>query len=119
MKRMLSAWRRHPILVSGFLLALALTLFFSARTALFMVYWADPAHRDQEIAGWMTPAYVAMSWRYPHEKMRAVIGPVPERQRPSLDAIAQHQNIALDDLAERIETAIVEHRASGLEEARP
>ena len=111
MKRLIRIFRAHPLLASAFTLGLALTLFFTVRTVMFAIYWADPAHRDQALAGWMTPRYVAHSWDVPREVMAAVTGPLPEGGRPTLQAIAADQNIPLSDLTARIKAAIADHRA--------
>ena len=60
-------WRDHRLLTAAFLLAVALTTFFAVRLVASWIYWNDPAHRDAEIAPWMTPRYVAHSWRLPPE----------------------------------------------------
>ena len=107
MRRLLAIWRRHPALMTGFVAALVLTLFFSARMMMFSIYWSNPMHRDQTLAGWMTPRYVAHSWRVDPDLMRAAIGPVqnPDRRRNLAD-IAAEQGIPLADLIARIQTAI-------------
>lgn len=102
--------RRHPVLGSAFLLALFATVFFAIRTTTFAVYWADPAHRNLEVQGWMTPGYVAHSWSVPREVMRQAVGPLPDKRRPTLDEIAAEQDIDLETLAERIQKAIAAHR---------
>ncbi len=112
MTRLLAAWRRHKLLATAFAAALLLTLFFAIRTAVFAVYWSDPAHRDQVLEGWMTPRYVAHSWRVPPEVMEAAVGETPARRRPTLDAIAEHQGVPLADLTARLEAAIAAHRAA-------
>lgn len=114
MTRLLTIWRRHPFLTTGFAAALALTLFFGVRTALFAIYWADPAHRDQALQGWMTPRYVAMSWDVPRDVMERVLAPLARPgDRPTLDRIAAENGISLDELTARIEAAIAAHRAGG------
>lgn len=112
MKRFARIFRAHPLLASGFVLAVLVTLMLTARTVMFAVYWADPAHRDQTLQGWMTPRYVAHSWDVPRDIMQAATGPQPDRLRPTLQAVAEHQGIALADLFARIEAAIAAHRAT-------
>ena len=106
-------WRRHPVLGTLFPLALAVTLFFAVQSALNALYWADPAHRDQDIAGWMTPRYVAYSWHVPPEVMDAAIGdrPLLKGGKPTLLRIARAQGIPVADLIARVETASVALRA--------
>jgi len=113
MKRWLFAWSKHPILVTGFLVALGVTLFFATRLIFFTIYWSDPAHRDQVLQGWMTPGYVAKSWDISREDMLAALGGVPVTgNRRTLEQIAEDRGIALRELITQIETAIAGHRAN-------
>ncbi len=59
---MLKLVRSHPYLVFTFTLACVLTLFFAARLVTSAIYWSDPAHQNQKVAGWMTVGYIAKSW---------------------------------------------------------
>lgn len=54
--------RARPRLVLAFVLALALALFFGGRIVVRAVYWANPAHHNQTIEGWMTAGYIGRSW---------------------------------------------------------
>jgi len=110
MKRLIHIWKHHPLLSTGFALALCLTLYFGIRTVTATMYWADPAHRDQALQSWMTPGYIGHSWKVPREVMDAAIGTLPENKRPTLEVIADQQGISVADLIARIETAIFAYR---------
>ena len=112
MLSLLNIWRRHPILTTGLAIAAALTLFFAIRMTMFTIYWADPAHRDQAVAGWMTPGYVVHSWRIPDQLMRDTLGPKPDRPRPMIADFAADQGISTKELIDKINAAIAAHRAS-------
>ncbi|MGR3291456.1 MAG: hypothetical protein ACU0C9_09720 [Paracoccaceae bacterium] len=103
MKRLKDAWRRRPILTTGFVLAVVLTGIFAFRSVAMMVYWTDPDHRDQTIQGWMTPRFVAQSWHLPPDVMLEAlqVDKMPGR-RQALRDIAAAQGISLQELAERI-----------------
>lgn len=107
-------WRHHRAGVIGLALALVIAVGFAARLVLFTIYWSDPAHSDQPVAGWMTPGYVAQSWDVPADVIRAALPP-PEGGlpglRPTLARIAAAQGIPLPDLLARIEAAIATARA--------
>lgn len=107
-------FRRHPILSTGFLLALVVCLVFAFRTIAFAVYWADPAHRNQPIAGWMPPRYVAHSWQVPPEVVAQALNlPAEQRGRHMpLEEIAREQGIDMDTLRARLEAAIAAYHAS-------
>lgn len=101
--RLKRAWSHHPVVTSGFLLAVAATIFFAIRSTVFMVYWADPVHQNRPIEGWMTPRYVVHSWQVEPDVLIGVIGdgPMPGK-RQSFEDIARDRGISLDDLIARI-----------------
>ncbi|KUF11157.1 hypothetical protein AVJ23_08875 [Pseudoponticoccus marisrubri] len=104
--------RARPWLSLGFALAIGLTAFFAGRAVLHSVYWADARHLDQPIEGWMTPGYVAHSWRVPKSVMIEVLGPPEEPgDRPTLKEIAAARGIPLEQLVAEIRAAIALHRA--------
>ena len=106
-------WHDHKLLTVGFLLAGALTAFFAVRLVASWIYWNDPAHRDVEIAGWMTPRYVAHSWHLPPDLVADVLELERQTGRPpTLADIAAERDVTVDDLAARIEAAAETHRAA-------
>lgn len=109
--RFKAAWAKAPWLMSGFALALALTLLFGARMISSAIYWADPSHNDQVIEGWMTPGYVAMSWDVPRELLRDVVDVTPDSGwHPRLQDIAAERGIPFSTLSAEIEAAIILYR---------
>lgn len=110
---MLKLLKAHPIAGPGFLLALALTLFFAGRLVLDMVYWADPAHRNQTPQAWMTPRYIAHSWGMdPKELGRALNMPKPSKERPTLTYIAEIRAVPVEQVLAEVEAIL----AQGAEE---
>ncbi len=105
--RLKQAAKRHPWLTGAFALALALFVVFAVRAALFAMYWSDPAKFRQPIEGWMTPRYVATSWRIPRPEMDAALGEAmpPKGVRLTLNEIAKESGVPLEVLIERIEAA--------------
>ncbi|WP_146195125.1 hypothetical protein [Pararhodobacter marinus] len=99
------------LLLTGFGLAVALSLFFAVRLALGAFYWSDPAHRDQAVEGWMPLGYVARSWDVPRAAMQEIAGidQVPSGRR-SLEMIARDEGVPLKTLILRIETGISRYR---------
>lgn len=105
-------WRAAPLATLVLALALAAAAFFGARTVAAAIYWHDPAHREQPIAGWMPPGYVARSWHVPREVVLDAIG-APEMHKPtSLAELARRQGQPLDTLIGEIDTAIAAYRAT-------
>jgi hypothetical protein len=105
-------WAAAPAATLILGLALAATGFFAIRTALFSVYWHDPAHREQKIEGWMTPGFVAHSWHVPREVVLEAIDAPPSPGHPmNLDAIAQDRDMPVEELIGEIEAAIAASRA--------
>lgn len=103
----------HWLVRVGFVIALALTLFFGVRTIVSAVYWNDPAHRDQRIEGWMPPGYISQSWHVPPEVLAQALGlasgSLPHR---SLERIARDRAIPLPELIARLRAAIQTFRES-------
>lgn len=105
---MLKLFKAHPIAGPGFLLALALTLFFAGRLVLDMVYWADPAHRDQTPQAWMTPRYIAHSWGMdPKELGRELNLPKPKKERPTLAYIAEMRGVPVEQILAEVEAILI------------
>lgn len=106
-------WRQYRLLSIAFLLAGALTAFFAVRLVASWIYWNDPAHRDVQIAGWMTPRYVAHSWRLPPELVADTLDlERPTGPPPTLAEVAAERGVTVEDLAARIEEAAAAHRAA-------
>jgi hypothetical protein len=113
MKRIFAVLREHPWLVGGFLTALGITLFFATRMVVFIIYWSDPAHRDQTIQDWMTPGYVSKSWDVPRDDLKAVFEALDlTSERKTLAQIAAEGGIPVQELTMQIEAAIAASRAS-------
>ena len=56
---------------------------FAVRGVVFWVYWGDPARHEQAIEPWMTPGYIAHSWRVPRAVVvEALHAPVPPPKGP-------------------------------------
>jgi hypothetical protein len=115
MSRLSRLWRDHRLLLAGFALALAVTLFFAVRTVAFWLYWADPAHHDLAIEGWMTPGYVARSYRVE----RAVVGDalglkLSGEGRATLAELAVERGVPLDQLQALMLAAIAKARDAQL-----
>lgn len=107
-------WSRHRLLLGAFVVALAVTLFLAGRAVMFSLYWADPAHSDESIAGWMTPRYIAHSWDVPPEVIGDALGLRPEGnpRRLTVGEIAEGQGVPLSEITDRITVGIEAFRAA-------
>lgn len=104
-------WRAAPVasvLLAG---AMIVALVFCVRISLNWVYWNDPAHRDQQIAGWMTPRYVAQSWDVPPEIVARALDVSRHDGRPeNLSKIAARRGVSPDALIGALQSAITQYR---------
>jgi hypothetical protein len=97
----------------AFIVALCALGFFGVRTISSTLYWMDPDHQNQALAGWMTPRYVMRSYQLPPD----VLGPAlflvknTAPRRISLDTIAAENGLTMDDLQIRIDVAAAQMRA--------
>lgn len=103
-------------LKAAFVGAVAVTVFFVVRLVAFSIFWADPEHRDQTVAGWMTPGYVAHSWHVPRDVMNDALAlpPSPDgppAKRKTIEEIAAERGIPVAQLIAQIDAAIAAHRA--------
>jgi len=110
-------WTAAPIATAILGIAMAIVLLLSVRLVAFWIYWADPNHRDQTVAAWMTPGYIAYSWDIPRPAMlEALSGATPRPGRPmSLQDIADANGVGVEDLIVAAEAAIAAHRRSDAE----
>ena len=104
----------------AFAIAVVALLYFGFQTLSQALYWNDPAHRDQALAGWMTPRYVAQSYDIPPEVFvpALFLDPAQKPRRKSLDAIAKENGVTLDDLQVRIDAAVTDWRNALVERER-
>lgn len=107
-------WQHNRLALIAFAITLTLLVGFGVRTLSATVYWMNPAHQDQPLAGWMSPRYVARSYKLPPH----VLGPAlflkkgaPPKRR-SLDSIAADNGVSLAQLQSRIDAAAKDWRAA-------
>ena len=104
-------FRKHPfptVLLGAALAALAWFGFSLVREAM---YFSDPAHREQDLAEWMSPRYVGKSWDLPPEVIIRIMELEPDHKQRTLEDVTQHLGITLDELQARVEAAKAEQRA--------
>ena len=106
-------WDSHRLALMAFVAALTALGFFGVKTITSAVYWMNPAHQNQPLAGWMTPRYVAQSYGLPPD----VLGPAlfmeqGTPRRMSLEAIMDAQGLTMADLQARIDAATETYRAN-------
>jgi hypothetical protein len=100
-------WKTNRTALVAFGLALALTLFFAVRATVFAVYWADPSRHDLQPEAWMTPRYVAYSWRVDPDALREALGVVATPGRPrTLAEIAEERGIPVAALMTEVLAAV-------------
>lgn len=112
MTRFVALWRARPGLTSAFLLACAVTLFFTVRFVGHTVYWAN--HQDEAVRPWMTVGYVARSWGLDGREIDALAGlPLPEvKGHPQTMAeIAADRGVPVSEVIAEVEAAVAELRA--------
>ena len=92
-------WRDHKLLLLAFLLAATLTIIFAARMVIFSVYWASPDHKNQLLEGWMTPRYIAHSYRLERGDVRRILGfdPAPDSHQ-RLEDLIKDQSVTMEYL---------------------
>lgn len=106
-------WAEHRLTFIAFLIAATLTVLFAVRSVVFTIYWADPAHHDQPIEGWMTPRYIANSYRVDPKVVGDALGLADlPRRRVTLEDLAQERGQSVQALAAILQTAVQADRAA-------
>lgn len=102
-------FKHNKLATSIFLLAAGVFLFFTIRLVFFLLYWADPSHRQQAPEPWMTPRYVAHSWGLDPQEVRNSIG-LTERpkSRPTLKYIATQRGVPIEIILRELDALITE-----------
>lgn len=100
-------WAHHRAALCAFVLALAALGYFGGKTVSSTIYWMDPAHIEQPLAGWMTPRYIGQSYGLPREAVLEALMMDPDAppQRVSLSEIATRNDMTMDDLQARVDAA--------------
>ncbi len=101
----------RKILKIIFVLAVLAALFFAGRLVLSLVYWNDARHIEQPLEPWMTIGYVARSYRVDRAELAdAVPFEVRRGERETLQQLADHQNISLEQLYAQIDATLEQLR---------
>lgn len=96
-------WRRAPVALVGFALALALSLFFGWRMVDRAIYWSDPAHIHQTPEPWMTLGYIGQSWHVDPHDLAVALALDPEARRGRrLSEIAADQGVPVEVVIDRL-----------------
>lgn len=114
---MLKLWRQRPVLVSAFGLAVALTMFFAVRLVVQGIYWANPAHHNQQVRDWMTIGYIARSWDLPPPKLDGLTGfagPKVKGHPQTLREIAADRGVPVAQVIAETEAAIAQLKAEAV-----
>ncbi len=112
--RLKTAWRRSPWLLTLFGVALVVTLGFGVQTVRLTLYWADPAHQNQPLEGWMSPRYVGMSYGLPPEVLGPLLMLDPEaKQRVTMQDVARATGLTLAEIETLVRTAADSYSRDG------
>lgn len=112
-QRIIYLWQHNRVALLAFCTVLVFAVYFASKTISSTIYWMDPKHQDQPIAGWMTPRYVANSYKIPPFVLADALlrDKAEPPRRESLAAIADAKGISLADLQDRIDAATAKWRA--------
>jgi hypothetical protein len=112
--RVKDLWTHNRYLLLAFVTVVGFAGFFGVRATSQFIYWSDPAHSDQSLAGWMTPRYVSRSYEIPPQVIQEALGmrsDAPMR-RVSLDRLAAENDMTLDDMQAQLDAYVAAWRAN-------
>ena len=112
--RIKTLWQYQRVPFVGFIALLCVACYFGFNAIAAAIYWNDPRNRDQPLARWMTPRYVAQSYRIPPDVLGPALflDPTEPPKRLRLEDIADANGVTLDTLQQRITAATAAFRAS-------
>ena len=103
--------RENWILLSLFVLAAAIALWFAAQFISQAIYFHDPRNRDVNLKSWMTPRYIVMTYELPREFVAETLELTDISQRKlSLGKIADELGLTMGELTEKVRAAAEEYR---------
>ncbi|MBT8458532.1 MAG: hypothetical protein HKP37_06980 [Boseongicola sp.] len=107
-------WAHHRAALGAFVALVCFACYFAFKAIAAAVYWNDPRHQDQPLAGWMTPRYVAQSYEIPPDVLGPALFLDPSQQprRLRLEDIAAANGVTLDTLQQRVAEATAAFRAN-------
>jgi len=107
----MSPKRKRLLLLSGFIIALLITLFFGVRMVRRILY--RPTY--EPIRVWMSVGYVAHAYGVPPHVLEQALGlpPGPPPDRRPISEIAKAQNRSTDQVIEILQQAIAQAKPPG------
>ncbi|HCQ65852.1 MAG TPA: hypothetical protein DIU07_12185 [Rhodobacteraceae bacterium] len=113
-RHILRYWAAAPVATLLLAVALAATAVFGVRSAVFWAHGFERIAREQPVAAWMTPGYVALSWHLPREAVieALTLDPRAGSPRKTLADLAAERNVPVTTLIDALEAAIADHRAA-------
>ncbi|MCC1492045.1 hypothetical protein [Cognatishimia sp. F0-27] len=112
MDRLKQLWAAAPVATVILILSVGAAVVFGARATLFWIKRPPVAEREQAVAPWMTPRYVARSWGVPPAVIAdAINAPRPPPDGPmSLRQLAEMRGIPTEQIIAETEAAIRDFR---------
>ncbi len=107
MKALKFLWTRHRIALIVSVAALCVAGVFAFNFVAEIVYFNDPAHRQQALEPWMTLRYVSLSWKIPPEFLEEALNVTRDGQRGPLriSDILVASGESLEDLQSKVAVA--------------
>jgi len=111
--RITDLWAHNRALLLAFIAVLGVAGYFGTRSVADFIYWSDPAHFEQPLAGWMTPRYVGGSYQVPREVIQEAFEMTPggQHRRVSLYSLAEENGMSLDEMQAKLDAAVAAWRA--------
>lgn len=105
-------WSAAPVATLILALALGAVGVFGVRSVVHAVYFANPAHRMQPVAPWMTPGFIARAWHIPRDEVLAALdAPMPPPEGPmSLEELAAYRGVPLAQVMAEAEALVAPYR---------
>ncbi|MEM7259428.1 MAG: hypothetical protein AAF404_18795 [Pseudomonadota bacterium] len=108
---LLSFIRKNLVLLAGFIVVLAVAIWFSVHVILHALYFNDPRNVDVDLRPWMTPRYIVLTYDLPRPFVLDMLELDPALDKGvRLGRIAQQRGVSMSDLTEQVRTAAAAYR---------
>lgn len=113
MRNLIHFIKHHRYMSLAFLAALTATMFFAFDILSDAKNWKDPKHRDVVPQVWMTPMYIAHSWKVDPKELGSAIGLTEKpKKRTTLEDIANARGVPVAQIIAEVQGFLASQAAS-------
>ncbi len=106
--------RHHRYMTLAFVAALTATMFFAIDILSDAKSWKDPKYREVAPQVWMTPMYIAHSWKVDPKELGSAIGLTEKpKKRTTLEDIASERGVPVAQVIAEVQAFLASSAVDG------